>query len=183
MHPGGGRLCEAHPEDEGWDTRGSYNFLTRWSVQTITSSPILSAPPIPHPSLRLSMRIRSVHVRHFRSVENSQLTNCGGLNVLIGKNNAGKSNLLAAIELCLRHLRRGLTAVLQPPRRAVEQFTDRDTSKPFRIAVEFELPTEVSWNLRERLSKEAPHLDRSIEQIKTNNSVVFVISGDFGERD
>jgi hypothetical protein len=97
--------------------------------------------------------------------------------VLIGKNNAGKSNLLMAIEFSLRHLRRALIAVISSSRRAAEQFTDRDTKKPYRIAVEFDLPESVNADLRERLSKEAPHLDRSIEQIKANNRIVFVIAG------
>jgi len=53
------------------------------------------------------MKILSVYVRHFRSVESTELLRCGGLNVLIGKNNAGKSNLLSAIEHVLNHLKRG----------------------------------------------------------------------------
>jgi len=110
-------------------------------------------------------------------VENSGLTACGGLNVLIGKNNAGKSNLLAAIELLLRHLKRGLAATILSSRRATEQFTDRDVTKPYRIAIEFDLPSDVNVQLRERLSKEAPHLDRSIEQIKANSNIVFVLTG------
>ncbi len=123
------------------------------------------------------MRIKNVQVRHFKSIENSGLTNCGGLNVLIGKNNAGKSNLLAAIEACLFHLKRGLIATILTPRRAIEQFTDRETNKQYRIAIEFELPTALNDSLRDRLSKEAPHLDRSIEQIKVINNIVFVIAG------
>lgn len=123
------------------------------------------------------MRIRAIQIRHFRSIANAGLINCGGLNVLIGKNNAGKSNLLAAIELLLRHLRRGLLASIQSSRRVIDQFTDRYTSQPYRIAVEFELPASVNTELRERLSKEAPHLDRSIEQIKSNSSIVFVLAG------
>jgi hypothetical protein len=99
------------------------------------------------------------------------------LNVLIGKNNAGKSNCISALELFQRHLRRGVIAAFLPSRSFPDRFTDRDTREPFRIAVEFELPTELNEELRERLSKEAPHLDRSIEQIKTNNSIVIVIAG------
>src|SRR5208283_319218 len=55
--------------------------------------------------------------------------------------------------------------------------TDRDCSKPLRVAMEFDLPTGVNDELRERLAKEAPHLDRSIEQIKTNNRIAFVGAG------
>ena len=56
------------------------------------------------------MIIRSVHVRHFRSIEAAALAPCEELNVLIGKNNAGKSNLLGAIGLLLDHLRTGKIA-------------------------------------------------------------------------
>jgi AAA15 family ATPase/GTPase len=45
------------------------------------------------------MRIQSLEVRRFRSIEKTVLTNCGGSNVLIGKNNAGKSNILSTIEV------------------------------------------------------------------------------------
>src|ERR1700687_4348087 len=117
------------------------------------------------------MRIKSVQVRHFRSIEKGCLVHCGGLNVLIGKNNAGKSNLLSAIEIFLRHLRGGVLSSFMPRRRSGDEFTDRDITKPFRIAVEFELPVDLNERLRERLSKEAPHLDRSIEQIKANSAL------------
>lgn len=53
------------------------------------------------------MIIRSVHVRHFRSIAATGLAPCEELNVLIGKNNAGKSNILGAIGLLLNHLRTG----------------------------------------------------------------------------
>jgi putative ATP-dependent endonuclease of OLD family len=123
------------------------------------------------------VRIKTVQIRHFRSIENATLASCGGMNVLIGKNNAGKSNLLTAIAFFLRHLRRGLVSVILSPRRSTDEFTDRIISEPYRIAVEFELPESVNLQLRERLSKEAPHLDKSIEQIKTNTSIVFVLAG------
>jgi hypothetical protein len=56
-------------------------------------------------------------------------------------------------------------------------FTDRDDSVPFQIAIELELPTEVNDGLRERLLKEAPHLERAIEQIKHHSNLVFVLEG------
>ncbi len=53
------------------------------------------------------MRIKAVKLSQFRSVANASMSECGGLNILIGKNNAGKSNLLSAIEVALGHLRTG----------------------------------------------------------------------------
>ena len=95
------------------------------------------------------MSIRSVQVRHFRSVANAELANCGGLNILIGKNNAGKSNLLNAIELMLEHLKRGRIAGPWEVERAQAEFTDRNESTPIRIGVEFELAPKTIESLQE----------------------------------
>jgi hypothetical protein len=62
-------------------------------------------------------------------------------------------------------------------RRATEQFTDKKSGEPYRIAIEVELPASINTGLRERLAREAPHLDRSIEQIKSIGNIVFVIAG------
>jgi hypothetical protein len=121
------------------------------------------------------MRIRAVHIRFFRSIANASLQECGPVNILIGKNNAGKSNLLTTIELALTHLRSGRIAGPTPWRRPQDEFTNRDPSARLRIGVEFELPTELNDGLRERLNKEAPHLQKSIDQIKTERTVSFIL--------
>jgi ABC-type branched-subunit amino acid transport system ATPase component len=88
------------------------------------------------------MKIKSLHVRRFRSVESASMEECGALNVLIGKNNAGKSNLMTTIPLLLRHLRRGAIAGPWRGERFKDEYTDRITATPIQIGVEFELPTE-----------------------------------------
>jgi predicted ATP-dependent endonuclease of OLD family len=50
------------------------------------------------------VKIQAIEVRRFRSIEKTRLTNCGGLNVLIGKNNAGQSDVLSTIDPMHRHL-------------------------------------------------------------------------------
>ena len=104
------------------------------------------------------MALRSVQIRGFRSIANSGLEKCGPLNILIGKNNAGKSNILAAIELVLLHLKQGRVAGSWPglARRPKEEFTDWNDETVLRIGVEFDLPTEINADLRLRLTKEAP---------------------------
>lgn len=121
--------------------------------------------------------IRSLQIRGFRSIENSGLDQCGGLNVLIGKNNAGKSNVLSAIELVVLHLKQGRVAGSWPTARPTAEFTDRDQTKPLRIGMEFDLPPDINEGLRTRLTKEAPHLDRSIEQIKAVGTIAFILAG------
>jgi putative ATP-dependent endonuclease of the OLD family len=121
--------------------------------------------------------IRSVQIRGFRSIASSGLDKCGDLNILIGKNNAGKSNILGAIELVLLHLKQGRIAGSWPiARRPSSEFTDANVSTPLRIGVEFDLPRNINAELRERLTKEAPHLERSIEQIKAHDAIVFILA-------
>lgn len=45
------------------------------------------------------MQLESLEIEHFRSIEKIALPALGSLNVLIGKNNAGKSNILSAVDV------------------------------------------------------------------------------------
>ncbi len=123
------------------------------------------------------MSVRSVQIRGFRSIASSGLEECGGLNVLIGKNNAGKSNVLSAIELMLLHLKGGRISGNWPTNRPKREFTDSNEATPLRVGVEFDLSADISEGLRIRLTKEAPHLERSIEQLKSHSTVVFIVAG------
>ena len=97
--------------------------------------------------------------------------------MLIGKNNAGKSNVLASIELVHRHLQAGTIAGMWPTRRPLDEFTDRHLDAPLQIGIEFDLPQMLNESLRQRLQTEAPHIERSIEQIKMIDSVAMVVAG------
>jgi len=127
------------------------------------------------------MRIRSIHVRRFRSVSAASLAECGQLNVLIGKNNAGKSNLLATVDLMLSHLKRGTVGAPWSVERPLDEFTDRDPTTAIEIGIEFELPITINNLLRERLTKEAPHLDRAIDQLRAHNTIAFILACSFDD--
>lgn len=150
-------------------------------------SAYLDVPPFhlqafPHAFLRegveeSGVKIQAIEVRRFRSIEKTILTNCGGLNVLIGKNNAGKSNVLSTIDLMHRHLSGAAIAGLWNTPRPVDEFTDRNCETPLQIGIEFEFPSPLNLALRERLQLEAPHLEKSIDQIKSYNRLTFVLAG------
>ncbi|MGH9762848.1 MAG: AAA family ATPase [Blastocatellia bacterium] len=123
------------------------------------------------------MRIDSVEIRRFRSVGSATMKRCGSLNILIGKNNAGKSNLLAAIELVIHHFNGGALAAKWSNQRPRGDFTDRDDSQNIEIGLQFELTPSLNEDLRAKMIDEAPHLDKSIEQIKEVHSVSFVLNG------
>ena len=124
------------------------------------------------------MKINALHVRRFRSIERAGLPECRGLNILIGKNNAGKSNLLSALELAVSHLKGGVVAIPWDVPRPNAEFTDRDASSPIQIGLEFELPPTINERLRERLLQEASNLERSVEQLREVNKIAFIISAD-----
>ncbi len=121
------------------------------------------------------MKILAVRVKGFRSIESADLPNCGGMNVLIGKNNAGKSNLLSAIELVMNNLRRGALAGPWEAARPADEFTRRDQRIPLEIGVEFVLPTGLNERLRGELANQFPLLAKSVEQIATLGSLAFII--------
>ena len=123
------------------------------------------------------MKIRAIEIRRFRSIEKTVLTSCGGLNVLIGKNNAGKSNILSTIDLMHRHLSSATIAGSWDTPRPGDEFTDRDCKTPLQIGIEFDLPSHLNLALRERLQSEAPHLEKSIEQIKNYSRLTFILAG------
>ncbi|HEU4324551.1 MAG TPA: AAA family ATPase, partial [Roseiflexaceae bacterium] len=149
------------------------------------------------------MKIQSIHIRRFRSVENASISKCGNLNILIGKNNSGKSNILSTIELTLDHLSRGEIAgpwLLKRPgddsaprrnsdeytgrqasKRAIDDFTNRQTDRVIQIGIEFDLTAELNTSLRDHLLSEAPHRERLIEQIKPYSTIAFIISGNYSK--
>ena len=106
------------------------------------------------------MHIRAIHARRFRSIESTSLKDCGGLNVLIGKNNAGKSDVLATIDVALTHLRRGcISGLWETNRRPQDEFCDRQLGRSLQLGIEFDLAENTNGALRDELKKEAPQLD------------------------
>jgi putative ATP-dependent endonuclease of the OLD family len=122
------------------------------------------------------MRILTVQVRGFRSVGSAELLRCGGMNVLIGKNNAGKSNLLSAIELVLNCLKRGAVAGPWTAQRPIDEFSDRDRNRPLEVGIEFTFPAALNARLRSELSTDFAQMAKSTEQISVINSIVFIIA-------
>lgn len=123
------------------------------------------------------MRIRNIYTRRYRSLEKTSVEECGGLNVLIGKNNSGKSNILSTIMLVHSHLAHSTIAAPWEVARPENEFTGRDTSQPMEIGVELDLSPKLREQLKERLKEEAPHLDNSIAQIGQYPSIAIVLSG------
>jgi predicted ATP-dependent endonuclease of OLD family len=51
------------------------------------------------------MKLEAVNIQNFRSIQEVTLEECGSFNVIVGKNNAGKSNILLAIDTIFKFLK------------------------------------------------------------------------------
>ena len=61
------------------------------------------------------MQVRSVEIENFRGIEETRLEDCGELNVLVGRNNSGKSTILDAINDIFAMIRIGGVVQLDSP--------------------------------------------------------------------
>jgi predicted ATP-binding protein involved in virulence len=75
------------------------------------------------------MYIEAISIKRFRSIREVELTNCGGLNVLIGKNNAGKSAILSAIEAFFISLGKCSVVNIAPAIGKEIDFFEKDTAQ------------------------------------------------------
>jgi putative ATP-dependent endonuclease of the OLD family len=123
------------------------------------------------------MKIQALYLRRYRSAACTSLEKCGGLNVLIGKNNAGKSNLLAAVELLLGHLKGGSIAGSWKTTRPEEEFTDRIATRPLQIGITLDFPAELNSELRRQLAVDAPQIEKAVDQIADRNTISVIVSG------
>jgi ABC-type cobalamin/Fe3+-siderophores transport system ATPase subunit len=79
------------------------------------------------------MRLCALDVVGLRSIDHASLESCGNFNVLIGKNNSGKSNLLAAIDHFFRFLSRETLATTNSSLSEEVDHHKRDVENPIRI--------------------------------------------------
>jgi putative ATP-dependent endonuclease of OLD family len=91
------------------------------------------------------MILRHAKITRFRSIEETHILGSGGLNVLIGKNNAGKSNLLYAIHGFFGVARDGSFLTLRPMFDSPLDHFNQAVEYPIEITCCFSLsPEEMS---------------------------------------
>jgi AAA domain, putative AbiEii toxin, Type IV TA system len=107
--------------------------------------------------------LREIHIEHFRSFREIRAENCGQINLILGRNNVGKTAFLEAVELLREPNPRNLKRTKSEPFMSREQarrlyvsewqwsFYDGDTSRPFILhSEEDEGSTRVSAHYQER---------------------------------
>jgi predicted ATP-dependent endonuclease of OLD family len=95
------------------------------------------------------MKLEAVNIKNFRSIQEVTLEECGGFNVIVGKNNAGKSNILRAIDIFFKSLKRGEILVLNPNIGKSIDFHQQLVETPIEITMSFQLSLHERNNLFE----------------------------------
>jgi predicted ATP-dependent endonuclease of OLD family len=122
------------------------------------------------------MSIRAVYVRNFKSLQSVDLRDCGQVNILIGKNNSGKSTVLNAIAIALSHLGGKRIATNWRSSRPIDDFTDRRTALDIQIGLDITVPTEVNKAIRDALKPAAIGLDAAVDNIAERRIMSAIIS-------
>jgi len=124
------------------------------------------------------VKINAVHLRRFRGLESASLTDCAGLNVLIGRNNAGKSSVLTAIETGLSHLASGkIASIWRTRNRPIDEFTRRDASEPLQIGISFQLEKGINDTLRQKILASGAGLEVAVNQLASARIASVIFAG------
>ena len=89
------------------------------------------------------MKLEHVRIERYRSAKDVLIADIGALNVLIGKNNSGKSTILSSIDVFFRCVRGGRLVSTNPPLGKSIDFSGQQLGEPIVIALTFSLlPSE-----------------------------------------
>lgn len=113
------------------------------------------------------MKLTKVCIEGFRSIESLELTDCGNFNVLIGKNNTGKSNILSAIQVFFSHINEKSIFTATP--NLVGKSTDfygKNTS-PINITLTFLLLPSERDVLEQDIINDTPQAKKALQDIDT----------------
>jgi predicted ATP-dependent endonuclease of OLD family len=111
----------------------------------------------------VGVRIQSVEYRNYRSIEAATLDNCSSVNILIGKNNSGKSNLLKGINEFFASIKPD--PYISPlPGNSAEQIlhVDCPESETARIILTLQLDNNEKDQLNNEISAESPQLTNAL---------------------
>ena len=122
------------------------------------------------------MKLESVTIKRFRSIKNCELRNCGRFNVIIGKNNSGKSNILSAIDAFFNCLQSDSVIALEPPIGKAIDFFDNGTEQPIEITLSFSLQESEKEALYHDIVTEASQMRYAVDGIHPSSKLHLTVS-------
>ena len=111
------------------------------------------------------MKVEKVQIRNFRSVFSCELGSCGGFNVLIGKNNSGKSNVLSAINAFFSAVKDGDIVSLDPFVNKQLDFYNKNAESPSEVTLTFLLEKEERAELKAGIFEDFPQMSNAVDNL------------------
>lgn len=108
------------------------------------------------------MHLASMSIKHLRSVEKTNIDSLGNFNVLIGKNNSGKSNVLAAIEHFFSFMESQTVATNDPSLNRDVDFFNRIDSEPITLCASLRPSLSQIESIFTRIGDEYPQIDQTL---------------------
>ena len=121
------------------------------------------------------MRVQAVQIEHFRSIASCAIFSCDNFNVLIGKNNSGKSNILYSINAFFTALSHGGVVDLDPIINRSVDLHNSDFTKPVEITLTFRMDDDDFNALITELRADAPQMTNAINALDRDSSLVVTI--------
>ncbi len=127
---------------------------------------------------KANMKVKQVDIAKFRGVSATSLTSCGALNVLIGKNNSGKSTILDAIDSFFQVMSTdSIVTVSSTPLGADTDFhRGGDSPKAIDIAITFDLEPDEFRHITESIINEAPQMKNALENAPATDCLRITVS-------
>lgn len=112
------------------------------------------------------MLLKTVKITGLRSISQTEMGSCGHFNVLIGKNNAGKSTLLLAILGFFDNFRQKEVINLRPMFGNGDDFHERDTSRPIELTFTFQITEGDAKHILHSMVSEFPSISNVMSGIQ-----------------
>jgi len=111
------------------------------------------------------MKLEAISIQNFRSIQDVILRDCGGFNVIVGKNNAGKSNILLSINAFFKCLNKGEPIILDPPIGKSIDHHANCLEEPIKISMLFQLSRLERDKIIQDITSESPQVRNTIDDI------------------
>jgi hypothetical protein len=122
------------------------------------------------------VKLSSVEVENFRIVQNVRVDDIDNFNVLIGKNNSGKSNILSAIHAFFQIISNDSLVSSNPTIGNTSDFTQRNTTFPISITTTFTLTDDETVHVLKLMRDERPEIGTALESLPQTLSLSVTMS-------
>lgn len=117
------------------------------------------------------MQLVGLSVRNLRSIAEAEVESFGAFNVLIGQNNSGKSNVLAAIDHFFRFTALKTLAADSPSLSRDVDFFSRNSALPIEISATLRPARETIQELVEHIGNEFPQVEHALPALLENRLI------------